>query len=163
MNDGCGVDMGTETIYECEKCGFRISDSDLNYFVDEETNCVVEHASGMLTFDMGHGSKIRGKIIPSYCPDCSSEVHFYYNENESDIKEIKSALEQDEDDFKDVLDEKYKYRTISAALKGVVGPENKTHGDCPKCHKNIPLISGDECECPKCGGELYALMVALYD
>ena len=67
---------GTETVYECEKCGFRISDHDLNYFVDEKTNCVVEHASGMLTFDMGNGSKIRGKIIPSFCPDFSSEVHF---------------------------------------------------------------------------------------
>ena len=65
--------------------------------------------------------------------------------------------------FKDVLDEKYKYRTISAALKGVVGPENKTHGDCPKCHKNIPLISGDECECPKCGGELRGFIAVLYD
>ena len=70
------IDVGTLTEYVCEKCGFSISDSDLKYFVDDETNCVVEHASGMLTFDMGHGSKIRGRIIPSFCPDCSSEVHF---------------------------------------------------------------------------------------
>ena len=157
------IDMGTETGYVCEKCGFRISDYDLNYFVDEETNCVVEHASGMLTFDMGYGSKISGKIIPSYCPDCSSEVHFCYNENESHIKEIKSALEQDEEDFKDILDEKYMHRTIASVLKGVIGPEDKTHGECPKCGKSIPLVSKGKCECPKCGGELYGLMVALYD
>lgn len=155
--------MGAETEYVCEKCGFRITNHDLNYFVDEETNCVVEHTSGMLTFDMGHGSKIKGKIIPSYCPDCSSEVHFCFNENESYLNEIKSALEQDEDDFKEVLDEKYEYRTISSVLKGIVGPKNKTHGDCPKCGKSIPLISEGKCECPKCGGELYGLMVALYD
>ena len=99
--------MGEEIQYECDKCGFIISNSDLNYFIDEETNCVVEHASGMLTFDMGRDSKIKGKIIPSFCPDCSSEVHFYYNENEYYINEIKSALKQDEKDFKDLLDEKY--------------------------------------------------------
>ena len=155
--------MGTETVYECVKCSFSISDYDLNYFVDEETNCVVEHASGMLTFDMGHDSKIQGKIIPSFCPDCSSEVHFYYNENEEYVKEIKSTLEQDEEDFKEVLDEKYMYRTISSVLKGAIGSEEKTHGECPKCGKSIPLITGDECECPKCGGELNAFMVALYD
>ena len=157
------IDVGTLTEYVCEKCGISISDSDLKYFVDDETNCVVEHASGMLTFDMGHGSKIRGRIIPSFCPDCSSEVHFYYNENESYIKEIKYALEQDEEDFKKVLDEKYRHRTISSVLKGVIGPEEKTHAECPNCGKNIPLIRDSKCECPKCGGELYSLMVALYD
>lgn len=155
--------MGKETQYECVKCGFIISDYDLNYFIDEETNCVVEHASGMLTFDMGDGSKIKGKVIPSFCPDCSSEVHFYYNENESYVKEIKSALEQDEDDFKNILDEKYMYRTISSHLKDVIGPKDKTHGKCPKCGKNLPLIIRDVCECPKCGGELCAFMIAMYD
>ncbi|WP_405306677.1 hypothetical protein [Methanobrevibacter sp.] len=155
--------MGAITKYVCEKCGFSISDRDLNYFVDEETNCVVEHASGMLTFDMGYGSKIRGKIILSFCPDCSSEVHFYYNENESYVKEIKTALEQDEEDFKEVLDEKYPYRTISSVLKDAIGSKDKTHSECPKCGKHIPLITENECECPKCSGKLYGLMVALYD
>ena len=155
--------MGTERQYECEKCGFIINDYDLNYFIDEETNCVVEHASGMLTFNMGHDSKIKGKIIPSFCPDCSSEVHFYYNENESYVNEIKSALEHNEKDFKKVLDEKYMYRTVSSVLKGVIGPEDKTHAECPNCGKSIPLIAGGECECPKCGGELYGLIVILYD
>ena len=157
------MDVGTETGYVCEKCGFQITDHDLNYFVDEETNCVVEHASGRLTFDMGYGSKIKGKIILSYCPDCSSEVHFCYNENESYIKEIKYALEQNEEDFKKVLDEKYMYRTIIPVLKGVIGLEDKTHAECPKCGKRIPLIIEDKCECPKCGGDLYGLVVALYD
>ena len=87
----------------------------------------------------------------------------YYNENESYIQEIKYALEQNEKDFKKVLDEKYRYRTISSVLKGVIGPEDKTHAECPKCGKNIPIIVGGKCECPKCGGELYGLIVALYD
>jgi len=155
--------MGSETQYMCEKCGFTIFDSDLNYFVDEETNCVVEHASGMLTFDMGDGSKIKGKVIPSFCSNCSSEVHFYYNENESYVKEIKSALEHEEDDFKDILDEKYMYRTISLVLKDAIGFKDKTHGKCPKCSKNIPLIIGNKCECPKCGGELCGFITVLYD
>ena len=155
--------MGAETEYMCEKCGFIITDCDLNYFVDEETNCVVEHASGMLTFDMGYGSKINGKLIPSFCPDCNSEVHFYYNENESYMEEIQSALEQDEKDFKEILDEKYPYRTISAVLKGAIGPKDKTHGKCPKCGKNIPLIIGDKCECPKCDGELHGFITVMYD
>ena len=60
---------------------------DLKYFVDEETNCVVEHEFDKLTFDMGDGSKIRGIVIPSFCPNCSSEVRFYYTENESHVKE----------------------------------------------------------------------------
>ena len=155
--------MGEETQYECEKCGFIINDHDLNYFIDEETNCVVEHASGMLTFDMGDGSKIKGRIIPSFCLECSSEVHFYHNENESFVEEIKSAIEHYDEDFKEVLDEKYPYRTISSALKGVIVSKDKTYGDCPKCGKNLPLITGDKCECPKCGGELYALVTILYD
>ena len=157
-----GDNMGEEIQYECDKCGFIISNSDLNYFIDEETNCVVEHASGMLTFDMGRDSKIKGKIIPSFCSDCSSEVHFYYNEDESYINEIKLALRQGEIDFKDLLDEKYKYREISPELKGVIGPED-TYGKCPNCSKNIPLIMGDKCECPKCGGELYGCISILYD
>lgn len=157
------ISMGEEIQYECEKCGFIINDADLNYFIDEETNCVVEHASGMLTFDMGHGSKIKGKIIPSFCPDCSSEVHFYYNENEFFVGEIKSALEHDEENFKEVLNEKYPYRTISSMLKGAIGPEDKTHGKCPKCGKTLPLILRGKCECPKCGGKLYALISILYD
>lgn len=155
--------MGAETQYTCEKCGFIITDYDLNYFIDEETNCVVEHASGMLTFDMGGDSKIQGRIIPSFCPDCSSEVHFYYNENESYVEEIKSALEQDEDDFKDILDEKYNLRIINSMLKGAIGSKDKTHGKCPKCGKRIPLITGNKCECPKCDGELYGLLTCLYD
>ena len=158
-----GDNMGTRTEYKCEKCGFMITDYDLNYFVDEETNCVVEHASGRLTFNMGYSSEINGKIIPSFCTFCSSEVHFYYNENESYVKEIKSCLEQEEANFKDVLDEKYPYRTISSVLKGVVEPNDKTHGECPMCGKNIPLISGDKCKCPKCGGELYGFITVLYD
>ena len=117
----------------------------------------------MLTFDMGHGSKIKGKIIPSFCPDCSSEVHFYYNENEFFVGEIKSALEHDEENFKEVLNEKYPYRTISSMLKGAIGPEDKTHGKCPKCGKTLPLILRGKCECPKCGGKLYALISILYD
>ena len=155
--------MGTETQYQCEKCGFIISDYELRYFLDEETNCVVEHATGKFTFDMGDGSKIKGRIIPSFCPDCSSEVHFYFNENESYINEIKSNINQDEKDFKDLLDEKYPFRTISSVLKGVVGPKEKTYGECPKCGKKIPLIIGDKCDCPKCDGELHAFMVNLYD
>ena len=139
--------MGAETQYMCEKCGFIIDDHDLNYFIDEETNCVVEHASGMLTFDMGDGSKIKGWIIPSFCTDCSSEVHFYYNENEDYVNEIRSSLKQDKKDFKDVLDEKYPYRTISSVLKGAIGPNDKTHGKCPKCGKSIPLIKENKCEC----------------
>lgn len=158
-----GDDMGEEIQYECDKCGFIISNSDLNYFIDEETNCIVEHASGILTFDMGRDSKIKGKIIPSFCPDCSSEVHFYYNENESFVGEIKSAIEHDEEDFKAVLDEKYPYRRISSTLKGTIGSEDKTHGKCPNCGKTLPLIIGDKCECPKCGGELYGLISILYD
>lgn len=117
----------------------------------------------MLTFDMGDGSKIRGRVIPSFCPDCSSEVHFYYNENESYVKEIKSALEQDEEDFKGILDEKYPYRTISFVLKGMVGPKDKTDGECPKCGKKIPLISGEKSKCPKCGEKLFSFVTALYD
>lgn len=158
-----GENMGAETQYMCEKCGFKIFDHDLNFFVDEETNCVVEHTLGMLTFDMGDGSKIRGRIIPSFCPDCSSEVHFYCNENESYLKEIKSALEQDEEDFKDILDEKYPYRTISSVLKGTVGPNDKTDGECPKCGKKIPLIIGEKSKCPKCGEKLFSFITALYD
>ena len=157
------INMGTETEYMCEKCGFMINDHDLRYFVDEETNCVIEHANGMLTFDMGDESKIKGRIIPSFCPDCSSEVHFYYNENESYLKEIKSALKQDEKDFKDLLKEKYPFRTISTVLKGTVGPNDKTDGECPKCGKKIPLIKEDKCKCPKCGGELHGFITALYD
>lgn len=155
--------MGAETQYTCDKCGFIINDHDLNYFVDEETNCIVEHASGMLTFDMGRDSKINGRIIPSFCPECSSEVHFYYNENESHVIELQSCLKQNEEDFKEILDEKYMYRTISSVLKGVIGPKDKTHGECPKCGKDLPTIQGDNCECPKCGGELYAFLTALYD
>ena len=155
--------MGEEIQYGCDKCGFIIYNSDLKYFIDEETNCVVEHASGMLTFDMGDGSKIKGKIIPSFCSDCSSEVHFYYNESGSFVDEIKSALEHDEENFKEVLDEKYPYRTISSKLKGTIGSEDKTRGKCPKCGKTLPLIIGDKCECPKCGGELHAWIEALYD
>lgn len=155
--------MGVEEEYICEKCGFIIHNHDLSYFVDEETNCVIEHANGKLTFDMGDGSKIKGEIIPSFCPDCSSEVHFYYNENESYLKEIKSALKQDEKDFKDLFDEKYPFRTISSVLKGVVGPETETYGECPKCGKRIPLITGGKCDCPNCDGELYSFTVALYD
>ena len=156
------MNMGAETIYMCEKCGFKINDHDLLYFVDEETNCVVEHTFGMATFNMGGDSKIKGRIILSFCPDCSSEVHFYYNETESNVKEIKSALEQNEEDFKEILDEKYVHRTISSVLKGAVGPKD-THGECPKCSKNIPLIAGNKSECPKCGGKLYGLTIALYD
>ena len=152
--------MGAVTQYECEKCGFIIKDHDLNYFIDEETNCVVEHASGMLTFDMGRDSEIKGKIIPSFCPDCSLEVHFYYNENESYVNQIKSAIKHDETE---VLDEKYPYRTISSTLKDAIGFKCKTHAECPKCGKNIPLIIGDECECPKCGGGLHAFITCLYD
>ena len=84
--------MGAERQFMCKKCGFIINDYDLKYFVDEETNCIVEHGSGKLTIDMGRGSKINGRVIPSFCPDCSSEVHFYYNENKSYVKEIKSSL-----------------------------------------------------------------------
>lgn len=155
--------MGAVTEFICEKCGFKIKDYGLNYFVDEETNCVIEHAFGMLTFDMGDGSKIKGRIILSFCPDCSSGVHFYYNENESYVKEIKSALEYDEENFKDILDEKYKYRTISSKLKGVIGFQDKIYGECPKCGKKIPLIIGDKCECPKCDGELHSFIGVLYD
>ena len=155
--------MGTETEYMCEKCGFKISNPDLHYFVDEETNCVIEHAFGMFTFNMGDGSRIKGRIIPSFCPDCSSEVHFYYNEDESYINEIKSALKQGEIDFKDLLDEKYPLRTISSVLKGTVGPKDKTDGECPKCGKKIPLITEGKCKCPICDGELYAFIVAEYD
>ena len=32
-----GDNMGEEIQYECDKCGFIISNSDLNYFIDEET------------------------------------------------------------------------------------------------------------------------------
>ena len=163
LKDSWGVKMGAETQYECEKCGFIIKDKDLNYFVDEETNCIVEHASGMLTFNMGDGSKINGRIIPSFCPDCSSEVHFYYNENESYVKEINSAIERDKGDFKDALDDKYPYRTISSTLKGAIGAQEKNHAKCPKCGKNLPLIAGDKCECPKCGGELHGFVTCLYD
>lgn len=138
--------MGTRTKYECEKCDFIIFDRDLRYFVDEETNCVIEHATGKLTFHMGHGSKIKGILIPSFCPDCSSEVHFYCNENEDYIKEIKSAIKQDEKDFKELLDEKYPYRTISSVLKGTVESKDKTYGECPKCGKRIPLIIEDKCK-----------------
>ena len=155
--------MGAKTEYRCEKCGFTINDYGLNYFIDEETNCVVEHTFGMLTFDMGRDSKINGRVILSFCPDCSSGVHFYYNENESHVEEIKSALEQDEEDFKDILDEKYEYRVITSKLKGAIGPEEKTHEKCPKCGKELPLIIGDKCECPKCGGELRGFMTVLYD
>ena len=158
-----GDNMGTETEYMCEKCGFIIIDYDLNYFVDKKTNCVVEHASGMLTFNMGDGSKIKGKIIPSFCPDCNSEVHFYYNENESYIKEIQSALEQEEKDFKDILDEKYPYRTVSEVFKCPIGSSDKTHGKCPKCGKSIPLITENKCKCPKCDGELHSFITAMYD
>ena len=86
------INMGTSNLYQCEKCGFTIMDDDLHYFVDEETNCVVEHTFGRFTFNMGDGSKIKGRIIPSYCSDCSSEVHFYFTENESYVDEIKSAI-----------------------------------------------------------------------
>ena len=48
-------------------------------------------------------------------------------------------------------------------MKGAIGPEEKTHGECPKCGKEIPLIIGDECECPKCGGELRGFIAVLYD
>lgn len=157
------MNVGAETEYFCEKCGFILNDHDLSYFVDEETNYVVEHANGMLTFDMGDGSKIKGRIIPSFCPDCSSEVHFYSNENESYVKVIKSLLKKDEKDFKDFLDKKYPFRTISSVLKGTVGPKEKTDGKCPKCGKKIPLIKGDKCKCPKCDGELYAFITTLYD
>lgn len=154
--------MGAKIEYRCEKCGFKITNHDLNYFVDEETNCIVEHATGKLTFDMGDGSKIKGRIIPSFCPDCCSEVHFYYNENESYVKEIKSNLKLDEEDFKEILDKKYQYRRSGSELKGVIGVKNKTHGKCPKCGKNIPLISS-KCKCPKCGGELHGFLTVLYD
>lgn len=40
LNDLIVIIMGTEIQYKCEKCGFIINDYDLNYFVDEETNCV---------------------------------------------------------------------------------------------------------------------------
>lgn len=154
--------MGVKTQYRCEKCGFIITDDDLNYFIDEETNCIVEHESGMLTFNRGMDSIIQGRIIFSFCPDCSSEVHFYYNENESYVKEIRSAIEQDDEDFKDILDEKYTYRTVSSQLKNTIGSKD-THGKCPKCGKNLPLITGDKSECPKCGGELYGVLTFLYD
>lgn len=157
------INMGTETEYMCEKCGFIIHNHDLMYFVDEETNCVIEHAFGMFTFNMGDGSKIKGRIIPSFCPDCSSEVHFYYNEDESYINEIKLALKQEEMDFKDLLDDKYPYRITSSVLKGTIGPNDKTDGRCPKCGRKIPLVIGDKCKCPKCDGELYAFIVAEYD
>lgn len=153
--------MGTETEYMCDKCGFIICDGDLNYFVDEETNCVVEHQLGMMTFDMGKDSKIKGRIIPSFCPDCSCEVHFCYSEDESQIEDIKSALKQDEADFKEVLDEKYPYRTVTSTLKGTVGPEDKTKGECPQCGRKIPLVGSGEC--PKCGGEFYDFISACYD
>lgn len=124
---------------------------------------MVEHTFGMLTFDMGRGSKINGRVILSFCPDCSSGVHFYYNENESYVEEIRSALEQDEEDFKDILDKKYEYRVITSKLKGAIGPKEKTHEECPKCGKELPLIIGNECECPKCGGELRGFITVLYD
>ena len=154
--------MGAKIEYRCEKCDFKIINNDLNYFVDEETNCVVEHATGKLTFDMGHGSKIKGRIIPSFCPDCSSKVHFYYNENKSYVKEIKLDLERDEEDFREVLDKKYKFRRIGSELKGVIESKDKTHGKCPKCGKNIPLIA-EGGKCPKCSGELHGFLIALYD
>ena len=155
--------MGIKIQFTCEKCGFIIIDYDLNYFVDDETNCIVEHGSGKLTFDMGRGSKINGRVFLSFCPDCSSEVHFYYNENDSYVKEIEFSLEQDEDDFKKILDKKYPRRTISLDLKGTIESNDKTHGKCPACGKSLPLIRGDKCECPKCGGELCDSLIALYD
>lgn len=84
---------------------------------------------------MGDGSKIKGRVILSFCPDCSSEVHFYYNVNESYLKEIKSSLKQDEKDFEDLLKEKYPFCTISSVLKGTVGPKDKTDGECPNVVK----------------------------
>ena len=155
--------MGTRVEYVCRKCDFRIIHLDLMYFIDEETNCVVEHAYGKLTFNMGYGSKINGRVFHSFCSDCSSEVHFYYNENESYVNEIKSAIEQGETDFKDVLNEKYEYRRISSELKGVIGSKDRTYGKCPKCGKKLPIITEKKCECPKCGGELCTFMIAMYD
>ena len=83
-----------------------------------------------------------------------------WNENRKlDFKNQQSFWKSQ--DFKDLLDEKYKYREISPELKGVIGPEDIW--ECPKCSKNIPLIMGDKCECPKCGGELYGCISILYD
>jgi len=149
--------------YMCEKCGFEIEDCDLNYFIDEQTNCIVEHESGMLTFNMGDGSEVKGRVIVSFCRDCDCEVHFYYNENPSYIREIRSALKRDEKDFKEVLDEKYGYRIINNVLKGAIDSLNEDYGECPGCGCKIPLITGDVCVCPECDGELIAFMTALYD
>ena len=77
-------------------------------------------------------------------------------ENESYLKEIKSALKQDEKDFKILLDERYPFRTISSVLKGTIGPKDKD-GECPKCGKKIPLITGDKCKCPNVVGNFMLL------
>lgn len=153
--------MGYSTDYRCQNCDFEIEDGGLMYFVDEETNCVVEHAMGMLTFDMGDNSKIKGKVISSFCPDCLSEVHFYHNDDDSYVDEIKDCLKNNEKEFVDRLDEKYILRHKSSVLKGAISGD-KTHAECPKCGKNIKLIIDDLSECPKCGGMVIGVSF-LYD
>lgn len=154
--------MGELIHYMCQKCDFTIEDHDLKYFIDEKTNCIVIHSTGMLTFDMGRDSKINGKIIPSFCPHCLEEVNFCHNDDGENVEKIISSLETDENEFKDYLDEKYVLRNKNPMLKGAVGPKNE-YGECPKCGRKLELITGDSNKCPKCGGMLFGFLAALYD
>ena len=86
--------MGELIHYMCQKCDFTIEDHDLRYFIDEKTNCIVIHSTGMLTFDMGRDSKINGRIIPSFCPHCLEDVNFCHNDDGENVEKIISSLEQ---------------------------------------------------------------------
>lgn len=154
--------MGAVTQYMCLDCDFTIKDCELEYFIDEETECVVKHSTGMLTFNMGRDSKISGRIIPAFCPDCLEEVHFCCCENESDSDELKAALRSDENEFAEILDEKYVFRKRDSLAKGFAGCDDD-YGVCPKCGRMIALIREDTHECPKCGGMLFGFLMALYD
>ena len=81
----------------------------------------------------------------------NNEDYDKYIKQTASNKIIKVSLRNEEQkafsllDFKDILDEKYEYRVITSKLKGAIGPEEKTYGECPNCGKKIPLIIRDEC------------------
>lgn len=90
--------MGEEVIYTCEGCGFEIIEDFPLFYYDSDSNSVVEYILLMLTAGIDRESKIKGRVIETYCPHCNKFLKTYLIDeitcSDYDSKEILRIIKE---------------------------------------------------------------------
>ncbi|MGN0094355.1 MAG: hypothetical protein ACI37V_07920 [Methanobrevibacter sp.] len=135
----------------CNYCGYRIIDSDKIFYMENNSDELVEASINFYSNILKYGTY--GRVFTSYCSNCKSIVKFYIleksNENLDNLFNLINDLSDKPSKVFTIENNPFIKTNEYGFFKEVYDKDSKI--ECPKCIKEIPIRISQLGHCPKCG------------